>query len=198
MSSKLGWLGLALSLACGPALALGQDTPAKKPEPPSEASAISPAKRAKIEELLMVMGMKARLEEANETAREELLFYGRRNVMVLGDVPPEHKAELAKLSDEYLRQINAVAPRITWEAISGPLFDICARAFTDAEIDGIISFYKTPAGAALRKHRAALEEAGQLGAVAMRTRLTPETVAATEQLNARAATLRGEPATPKP
>jgi hypothetical protein len=63
-----------------------------------------------------------------------------------GSLTPEQKAAL----DEFQKKlVAAIEPQIGWKAVAPALAEIYAKTFTEDQMDAIISFYQSPAGAAL-------------------------------------------------
>ena len=66
---------------------------------------------------------------------------------VIGPNPtPESKARLAGLENKISQLIDA---QLGWKALEPAITDLYANTFTEQELDAIVAFYKTPAGAAL-------------------------------------------------
>jgi len=59
---------------------------------------------------------------------------------------PESKAQLAGFEKKVSQLIDS---QLGWKQMQPAFIDLYARNFTDAELDAIVAFYKTPAGAAL-------------------------------------------------
>lgn len=65
----------------------------------------------------------------------------------LGASPtPENKAQLAGFEKKVSQLIDS---QLGWKQMQPAFIDLYARNFTDAELDAIVAFYKTPAGIAL-------------------------------------------------
>jgi hypothetical protein len=62
----------------------------------------------------------------------------------LGPNPtPENKAKLADFEKQVFQMIDE---QLGWKTMRPAFTDLYARSFTDAELDAIVAFYKTPAG----------------------------------------------------
>jgi hypothetical protein len=59
---------------------------------------------------------------------------------------PESKAQLAGFEKKVSQLIDS---QLGWKQMQPAFIDLYARNFTDAELDAIVAFYKTPAGIAL-------------------------------------------------
>lgn len=186
-------VGLFLAVALG-----GSDSAPTTPSAPSpgattaprQAPAITPERQARIEKLLTLLGVKPRIELANQHAREDLHAYSRRQVATLGGAPVERQAEFTKLTSAYVAELDAVAPRISWEGEAAPILRYCAENFSDEEIDAIIAFYTTPAGASLQAHRQGLEDTAHAAVRDFQASVAPPTLEATERLKAQVAAMR--------
>jgi hypothetical protein len=59
---------------------------------------------------------------------------------------PEQKAQLANFQQQMFDFINA---QVGWKAMEPEYVELYTQTYTDEELDGIIAFYKTPAGASM-------------------------------------------------
>jgi hypothetical protein len=62
------------------------------------------------------------------------------------DASPDAKAKVEGFKKQASQM---VADQIGWKALQAQFTDVYAKAFTDEQLDGIIAFYKSPAGVAL-------------------------------------------------
>jgi hypothetical protein len=64
-----------------------------------------------------------------------------------------------KLTDDYLKQVQGVTDdEVGWTKLRPLVIQAYADSFTDEELDGIIAFYKTPAGQAIVTKTPALSD----------------------------------------
>ena len=104
------------------------------------------SKRAKAEQMLAVTKVDTVSQQmlANVPARVRAL--ASRQVMVEAASTPEQK----KLVSDYLDQMQGIASSgAKWDAVHPKIVDLYVANFTEPEMDGILAFYKTPAGQAL-------------------------------------------------
>jgi hypothetical protein len=71
---------------------------------------------------------------------------------------PEQTAKLAGFEKGLAKTIG---DQLGWDAVAPGFADLYAKTFTEAELDGIIAFYKSPAGMAFLEKTPALN--GQVG-----------------------------------
>ena len=116
---------LAASLLSGPALHAGD---------PAKAAEI--LRSAKIEDLV----------KKSMTMVREQVKSGVVQQMTGIEMPPDQ----AKMLDSYIdRMMTTVTSMLDWETLKPIYVKLYAEAFSDAEMDGIIAFYKSPAGSAM-------------------------------------------------
>lgn len=67
--------------------------------------------------------------------------------------------------DDFKKQVaQAIETQVGWKSMKGSFIDVYAKNFTEEQLDAIIAFYKTPAGAALLTTMPTVnEQVGQLG-----------------------------------
>ena len=101
------------------------------------------AKRAKVEEVLKVTKTDTLSENMLANVPMRVRSLASRQPMVTAATSPEQK----KLVNDYLEQmstIGASAPK--WGTLKPKVVDLYLAAFTEADLDGIIAFFKSPAG----------------------------------------------------
>ncbi len=122
-------LAIALSVAAAAPLAHADDV----------------TRRAKAEQLIQLTKTESLMEQqlgalrdrVNELATQQS---GARTMS------PEQKT----LTDAYLKQVQGVAEEeVGWTKLRPIIIQVYAESFTDADLDGIIAFYKSPAGQAM-------------------------------------------------
>ena len=116
---------LAISLVSGPALHAGD---------PAKAAEILRA--AKIEDLV----------KKSMTMVREQVKSGVIQQMMGIEMPPEQSKTLDAFIDRMMTTVTSI---LDWETLKPIYIKLYADAFTDAEMDGIIAFYKSPAGSAM-------------------------------------------------
>jgi hypothetical protein len=100
-------------------------------------------KRAKVEQMLTVTKTDTISQNmlANVPVRVKTL--AARQPAVAGAATPEQK----KLADDYLNQMGTIAQGgANWTALKPKVVDLYMSTYTEADLDGILAFFKTPAG----------------------------------------------------
>jgi hypothetical protein len=99
----------------------------------------------KAEQFMQVAQMDKMLNQSMTMMREQMKSSTMREIMTGGQVNPAE----AKRMDELQQKINgALSDIFTWEKLKPAYAKLYADAFTDEELDGLIAFYKSPAGQA--------------------------------------------------
>jgi uncharacterized protein len=99
------------------------------------------SKNAKVEEMFRV----TRSEEMMERSLAQVRAMQQAQTAKL-DIPSDDKAKQQQTYDA----INKViADHLGWQKLKPRFVAIMAEAFTDAELDGILAFYRSPAGKAM-------------------------------------------------
>ncbi len=144
------------SLALLPAAQAAAQAPAKKPAP---AAAIDPAARTAAAALVAQLGLRAQLQ-AQMNANVAQMKSGAVVRAMLAQQPgfiPAYQANKAKF-DAALGKAGAIQAEIAQGVINSNLNGVMAaatnayaRTFTVAELNGLIAFYRSPAGIALQR-----------------------------------------------
>ena len=110
---------------------------------PGAAHADDASKRAKAEELLKLTKADVGAQAMLAGFPDRVKAVASRQVVVQAATTPEQK----KLTGDYLDQMSNIARSgANWEAVHPKIVDLYVATFTEADLDGIIAFYKTPAG----------------------------------------------------
>jgi hypothetical protein len=107
-----------------------------QPAPADEGS-----KAAKIEQLMQL----THAEEMVKQMSGQMRTIVARQVESMG-VPAESKAAVLELMGKFSDQIAA---RMDWQKMKPEYIKLYAEVFAEDEIDGMVAFYKTPAGHAM-------------------------------------------------
>ena len=100
-------------------------------------------KRAKVEQMLVVTKVDGLSQQMLASVPDRVKTAASRQVMVQSASTPEQK----KLTSDYLDQMGTIARSgATWATLKPKIVDLYMAAFTEADLDGILAFYKTPAG----------------------------------------------------
>ena len=100
------------------------------------------SKRAKAEQLFMLLRM--------DTMMDQLMGGVKKQVQqITGSMPgvdqatPEQKKQIA---DFQQRVMDTVNQKIGWKALEPDFITLYAGTYTEEELDGIVTFYKSPVG----------------------------------------------------
>ena len=110
---------------------------------PRSARADDTTKRAKVEQMLTLTKTDSISQTmlANVPVRVKTL--AARQPSVTAATTPEQK----KLADDYLNQMATIAQGgANWTALKPKIVEIYMTTFTEADLDGILAFFKTPSG----------------------------------------------------
>jgi hypothetical protein len=100
--------------------------------------------RAKAEEMMTLLHSERLAEQVSTNLKKQVTDAANR---VIGANPtPEQKAQATDVENKAFKMID---DQIGWKAMEPGFTDVYAKNFTDAELDAIIAFYKSPAGEAL-------------------------------------------------
>ncbi len=135
-------LALVLTSACATVEAQTAPAPAAKPAVAAPAAApITPAKRAKAEQLLVLLKL--------DTGLKGMLSGTATRIHSLAQqqAAQAKTPEQQKLATDYTAKIDAMTTSaLDYAKLREPLADVYASNFTDSELDSIIAFYGSPAG----------------------------------------------------
>jgi hypothetical protein len=106
----------------------------------SVALAQDAGKTAKIEEML-------RLTKTDEMMQQVMSQMKAMNLQQLQkNLAPDEKAQAAEMQQKIFDLVNA---KMSWEKFKPAIVQIYAEVYTDEELDGILAFYRSPAGHAM-------------------------------------------------
>ncbi len=101
--------------------------------------------RAKVEEMLQITKAGSALQGQLKDLQDRVNGLAKQQ-FGQGTQTPEQ----AKLMQQYLQQVQTItADEVGWDKLHPLVVQNYSETFTDPELDGIIAFYKTPAGQAL-------------------------------------------------
>jgi hypothetical protein len=120
---------------------------------PCCARADEAAKQAKIHELLVTMHMDHMLDPMMHSIAKQLL--------AVPDVDRMTPAQKKLTQDFQDRAMKIISDRVGWKAVEPDYVKLYENTYSEQEIDGILAFYKSPAGQAM------LTKAPQLSAGVM-------------------------------
>lgn len=103
------------------------------------------SKRAKVQELIAEMHMDrmmGQMTEAMKAQTDQML----KQAPGMEALTPEKK----KLVEEYEQQTTKIImDNMSWQSMEPDFIDIYMKTFSEDEIEGIVAFYKSPAGQAM-------------------------------------------------
>ena len=111
---------------------------------PSTLHADDASKQAKVRELFALLHVEhisdqIRSSVMNQTAGIPKQIFGP-------DISPENKAKFDVLQEKILQTVDA---QLGWKVLEPQYVKLYTDTYTEEEINGIVAFYKTPAGAAM-------------------------------------------------
>ncbi len=110
---------------------------------PQVARADDASKRTKVEEMLAVTKTDSVSQNMLANVPTRVKTLAARQPMVTGATSPEQK----KLATDYLQQMSQIASTApSWTSLRPKVVDLYMAAFTETDLDGILAFFKTPAG----------------------------------------------------
>jgi hypothetical protein len=110
---------------------------------PLTARADEASRRVKAQELLTLLHMDTLSQQVMDTMQKQAAANARQLCACDKTPTPQQQA----LLDDFEKKVFAlVESRVGWKALEPDILDLYARTFTDEELDGIIAFYKSPAG----------------------------------------------------
>jgi hypothetical protein len=101
---------------------------------------------AKVEELLTVMNVAEQQKQMMEQMSNMAMSQIKDTLTSQGTTS---QAEIAKAQDKQRRLFALIQEKTSWENMRPVFVKAYAETFTDSEIDGMLAFYKTPAGKAM-------------------------------------------------
>jgi hypothetical protein len=99
------------------------------------------SRKAKAEEVLKLTNSEQMMKQMIDRARA--MQTARASKL---DLPEDQKAQAEALQNKIMQVIS---DRMSWEKLKPQFVQIYADTYTDEELDGIVAFYKSPAGQAM-------------------------------------------------
>src|SRR5580698_8386352 len=92
---------------------------------------ISPARVAKIEEMLTLTGTKPSLIATIEQGRKRIAIYADQQAGILPPVPKDQEAKRKQITVDYEARMSSIAEaQLTWDNLKPSLIRYCADNFT--------------------------------------------------------------------
>lgn len=104
------------------------------------------AKTVKIEQLLTLMNVAQQQKQMMAQMSQMVLAQVKEQIARQGNVSQD---EMAKMEDRQKRLFALIGEKTSWENMKPVYLKAYADTFSEGEIDGIVAFYKTPAGKAM-------------------------------------------------
>jgi uncharacterized protein len=111
---------------------------------PTAARADDASQRTKAEELMTLENTQKVVQQIADTITRQVDEAADRAATT--DTTPDQKAKVDQFKKNAAQSIDA---KLGWAAMKPAVVDIYMKSFTEDQLDAIIAFYKTPAGAAL-------------------------------------------------
>jgi uncharacterized protein len=122
---------------------------------PHTAHADEASRRAKAKEMITLLHMDRLMTQMMDSIMKQTSTMSKQ--MAGSNATPADQAKI----DEFQHKIFALLDsQLGWKALEPEYITIYANNFTDEELDGIIAFYKSPAGASLVEKLPALTAEG--------------------------------------
>ncbi len=100
------------------------------------------SRRAKVQELFTLTHVNRMTEQITSVVRKQLEA-SVRGLPGLAQATPEQKKLLA---DYETKVMNLVDTNVNWTVVEPQMVELYESTYTEAEIDGILAFYKSPVG----------------------------------------------------
>lgn len=100
-------------------------------------------KNAKVEELLVVMKIEQQQKQMMDQMTQMVIDQVKAQ---MSNLPP---AEVAKMEDRQKKLFALIQEQTTWQKMKPIFVKSYSDTFSEPEIDGILAFYKSPAGKAM-------------------------------------------------
>ncbi len=142
-------LSVCFAATAAPAALIAQAAAAAAPS-----AAASPAHTAKAKQLLDATNTSSGIQQQLAGLRDRVKELASQQFAGTQFNPAQ-----TALQNEYLKKVQDIlADETDWAKLSPRVTQVYADSFTDAEIDSIVAFYKTPAGQALLAKTPATEQ----------------------------------------
>ena len=110
---------------------------------PLTARADEASRRVKAQEMVALLHMDTLMQQMMDIMQKQMSTNLRQ---LCACDKTETQQQQALLDDFTKKAFTLVESRMGWKAIEPEILDLYARTFTDEELDGMLAFYKSPAG----------------------------------------------------
>lgn len=104
------------------------------------------SKNAKIEQLLLAMNVEAQQKAMMDQMTQMVIQQVREQMARDGRSTPE---QMAQMEERQKRLMALIAQKTSWDKMKPVFVKSYSDTFTEPEIDGMLAFYKSPAGQAM-------------------------------------------------
>lgn len=111
---------------------------------PLTAHADDASKRAKVQEMLGLLHVDRTMAQVMELVKQQTT--SMTSQMMGANLTPEQKASISEFQQKVFEYIES---QVGWNAMRPQYVDLYTTTFTEDEIDGMVAFYKSPAGQAM-------------------------------------------------
>ena|ERR1051326_666208 len=103
-------------------------------------------KAAKVDQLLSVMNIEKQQKQMMDQMSQMVIGQIKEQMAKQGNIT---EAEMAKMEDRQKRLFALISEKTSWANMKTVYVKAYSDTFNENEIDGILAFYKTPAGKAM-------------------------------------------------
>jgi uncharacterized protein len=111
---------------------------------PLAAHADEASRHAKAKEMISLLHMDRLVAQMMDAMTQQTNAFTKQ--MVGKNITPQDQA---KLDDFQKKVFNLIESQVSWKVLEPEYTDLYAKTFTDEELDGILAFYKSPAGVSM-------------------------------------------------
>jgi len=113
------------------------------------------SKRAKLDEFFGMMHMDSLMQQMMDAVQKQMADNMKQ--MAGKDMTPEAEARAEDMQKQVLALVES---QLSWKAIEPAMADMYDKNFTEAQIDDILTFYKSPTGTVMLQKMPELATAG--------------------------------------
>lgn len=111
---------------------------------PVAARADEASRRTKAQEMMSLLHTEKQIQQNADNLMKQIADAADKAA------GPDASSDAKAKADDFKKQAShLVEEQISWKALEPQFTDVYAKAFTEEQLDAIIAFYKSPAGAAL-------------------------------------------------
>jgi hypothetical protein len=137
---------------------------------PIAARADDASHRAKAQEMMALIRTQQMVEQNSKSMKKQITDAAQATIGL--DATPEKKAQAEAFEK---KAFDLIDTQLGWASMQPGITDIYVKALTEDQLDGIIAFYKTPAGAALLTTMPEVSsQVNQFGSARIKDSLTPQ------------------------